>query len=92
MALIQCFSCGGKLSTKAEKCPHCGITALELKKKKEESLRDQAREAKKKVEKEKPIRSGSKESEHSSCLAFIGYCFAIWVGILIVVAALSLLL
>ena len=28
MALIECKECGGKVSSEAEKCPHCGITLI----------------------------------------------------------------
>ena len=33
MALIECPECGELISEKATKCPHCGITKKEIKKK-----------------------------------------------------------
>ncbi|WP_213881199.1 hypothetical protein [Pseudomonas sp. dw_358] len=44
MALIKCSECGGKLSTKANSCPHCGAVRIG------ESLEDQSvREAKERI-------------------------------------------
>ena len=32
MALIKCKECGRKISNKAKKCPHCGVTLIEKEK------------------------------------------------------------
>jgi len=60
MALTRCVDCAGKVSTTAQACPHCGITAVEAQKK-QGALREDAKrkrlaraaEARRKMEEEK---------------------------------------